>query len=81
MPIRTGETTQWRHYQTLDTFYGTLPYWEREDLKITSWVGTMADKAVAVGATTHGHIDGCPLVLVNSRHAATAVKEWIEGTF
>jgi aminoglycoside 3-N-acetyltransferase len=81
MPIRTGDHTEWRHYRTLDTFFGTLPYWEREDLKITSWVGTMANQAAVAGATSYGSVDSCPLILVNATEAVAAVKEWIEANF
>ncbi len=81
VPVRVGEAVEWRNYRTLDTFYGTLPYWDREDLNITSWVGTMADQAVAAGATTHGSVDTCPLVVVSARQATDAVKQWIEANF
>ena len=81
MPVRVGPTTEWRDYRTLDTFYGTLPYWERSDLNITSWVGTMMDQAVAAGATTQSTIDECPLTLVNAPLATTAVKRWLEANF
>lgn len=81
MPVRVSDGIEWRRYRTLDTFYGTLPYWEREDLNTTSWVGTMADQAVAAGTTHHGSIDSCALVLVEAAPAAAAVAKWIEAHF
>lgn len=81
MPIAVGDAVEWRHYRTLDTFYGTLPYGERHDLKITAWVRTMAEQAVAAGATVHGSIDGCPLVLVEAVPAVAVVARWIEANF
>ncbi|MBO0811303.1 MAG: AAC(3) family N-acetyltransferase [Microlunatus sp.] len=81
MPVVVGDAVEWRHYRTLDTFYGTLPYWERDDLKITAWVRIMAEQAVAAGATVHGSIDSCPLVLVEAAPAVAAVAHWIEANF
>lgn len=81
MPVRVGTAVEWRGYRTLDTFYGTLPYWERDDLKITSWVGAMMDQAVAAGATYESRIDDCPLTLVNAPLATTAVRNWLEANF
>lgn len=81
MPVQVGEVVEWRSYRTFDTFYGTLPYWKHEDLEVSSWAGTMAQHAVAAGATTHGSIDDCPLVLVDAPAAVTAVATWIEETF
>lgn len=81
MPVRVGDTVEWRQYRTLDTFYGTLPYWEREDLKITSWVGTMMDQAIAAGASVCDTIDDCALRLISAPAATAAVKGWLEANF
>lgn len=81
MPVRVGDTVEWRQYRTLDTFFGTLPYWERDDLRITEWVGTMTDQAIAARATTQGTINDCPLMLINAPDATAAVKGWLEANF
>ena len=81
MPVRVGAAVEWRQYRTLDTFFGTLPYWEREDLKITSWVGTMMDQAIAAGASVRDTINGCPLMLINAPAATAAVVDWLEANF
>lgn len=81
MPVQVGGTVEWRQYRTLDTFYGTLPYWDRDDLNITGWVATMTDQAIAAGATTQGTIDDCPVMVVDAPHATTAVKDWLEANF
>lgn len=81
MPVRSDGAVEWRQYRTLDTFYGTLPYWDRDDLKITEWVGTMTDQAVAAGATTHSMINDCPLMLVDAPRATHAVRAWLEANF
>lgn len=81
MPIRVDGATVWRQYRTLDTFYGTLPYWERGDLNITGWVTTMTDQAIASGTTTDGTINDCPLLLVDAPRATQAIKTWIEAKF
>lgn len=75
-----GETA-WMHYRTMDTFFGSLPYYERDDLDIRSPVGTLAEQAVAAGATVETMIDNCPLVLVDAPAAVAAVTAWIERNF
>ena len=80
MPVKVGDAVEWRDYRTLDTFYGTLPYWERNDLGVTGWVETMM-QAVAAGATTAGSIDGCLLTVVDAPRATIAVRDWLEANF
>ena len=80
-PVRVDGAVEWRQYRTLDTFYGTLPYWERDDLLIDGWVATLTDQAIAAGATIHGVIDDCPVMLVDAARATVAIKEWIEANF
>ncbi|HEY9294185.1 MAG TPA: aminoglycoside 3-N-acetyltransferase [Microlunatus sp.] len=81
MPVRAGDEVEWQTFRTIDTFYGTFPYWERPELDHGSWAGTMAERAVAAGATRAGMIDDCPLVLVDAARAASAVADWLEQTF
>lgn len=81
MPVRAGDNVEWRNFRTLDTFYGALPYWELDDLNITSWVGTMAEQALPAGATRNGNLDSCHLVLVEAAPAAAAVAVWLEDHF
>lgn len=81
MPTRVDGTTVWQQYRTLDTFYGTLPYWDRTDLNITGWVATMTDQAIAAGTTTDGTVNDCPLMLVDAPRATQAIKKWIEANF
>ena len=82
MPIRKGDGVVWTTYRTLDTFYGALPYWDREDLEMgDSVIAKLADQAVAAGATETSHIDHCPVVLVDAPKAASAVCAWIEANF
>jgi len=82
MPVRKGDDVVWTTYRTLDTFYGALPYWDREDLEMgDSVVAKLADQAVAAGATEVSHIDACTVVLVDAAKAASAVRAWIEANF
>jgi len=81
MPVRVGDTVEWRRYRTLDTFSGTLPYWERDDLKITGWVSTMMDQAVAAGASVQDTIADCALTLIDAPKATKAVTDWLETNF
>jgi hypothetical protein len=48
MPVRKGDDVVWTTYRTLDTFYGALPYWDREDLE-------MGDSVVAKLAHRRRH--------------------------
>lgn len=81
-PVRRDDgSVDWVHYRTMDTFYGSLPYWDRDDLNVQSPVDTLSRQAVAAGATTESRIDDCPLVLVDAPAAVAAVVAWIERTF
>lgn len=74
-------STKWVHYRTMDTFFGSLPYWDRDELAIESPAGMLAQQAVAAGATSASRINGCPLVLVDAPRAVKAGTAWIERTF
>lgn len=65
----------------MDTLLGSLPYWDRPDLKVEAAVGMLAQQAVAAGATSESKIDNCPLVLVDAPRAAMAIAAWIERTY
>lgn len=81
-PVRGADgAVAWVRYQTMDTFYGSLPYWDRDDLNVESPVGLLSQQVVAAGATTESMIDSCPLVLVEAPSAVAAAKAWIERTF
>ena len=77
-----GDEVVWAAYRTLDTFYGALPYWDREDIEMgDSVVAKLADQAVAAGATDVSRIDDCTVVLIDAAKAASAVRAWIEAHF
>ncbi len=78
---REDGSTEWVHYRAMDTFFGSLPYWDRPDLEVESAVKMLAQQAVAAGATSESKIDTCPLVLVDAPGAAMAIAAWIERTF
>jgi aminoglycoside 3-N-acetyltransferase len=82
MPVRKGDEVVWAAYRTLDTFYGALPYWDREDLEMgDSVVAKLADQAVAAGAADVSRIDDCTVALIDAAKAASAVRAWIEAHF
>ncbi|MEV4412799.1 AAC(3) family N-acetyltransferase [Catellatospora sp. NPDC049609] len=82
MPVREGDEVVWASYRTLDTFYGALPYWDRDDLEMgDSIVAKLADQAVAAGATEVSRIEDCTVVLIDAAKAANAVRAWIEANF
>ena len=82
MPVRKSDEVVWAAYRTLDTFYGALPYRDREDIEMgDSVVAKLADQAVAAGATDVSHIDDCTVVLIDAAKAASAVRAWIEAHF
>jgi hypothetical protein len=69
-------------YRTLDTFYGALPHWDREDIEMgDSVVAKLAEQAVAAGATDVSHINDCTVVLIDAAKAAAAARAWIEANF
>lgn len=81
MPVRSGQRVEWRSYRTIDTFYGVLPYHEREDLAITSPVGTMAQQAINAGAGRSQSVGVGTAWLFESRPTVRAVVDWLERTF
>lgn len=78
---RDDGSVDWVHYRTMDTFYGSLPYWERDELDVDSPAELLSRQAVAAGATTRAMIDDCPLILVDAAAAVAAIVHWIERTF
>lgn len=79
MPVATTDRSEWREYQTLDTFYGALPYWDRPELGITNPVETLAHQAVDAGAARKGTVGLGSAWLFNARATVRAAVRWLEG--
>lgn len=84
-PVRVGDTVSWQSYRTLDTFWGALAYWNRDDLDMgDSIVGTLAQHARSAGAVSESQLRGCPVSVVEATEAteaASAVRSWVEAHF
>jgi hypothetical protein len=81
MPVQIDGRVVWKEYRTLDTFYGTLPYWDRPDLQIRSVVETLANQAVSAGAGQAGNVAYAPSWIFNAPQTVQAVRTWLEEKF
>jgi aminoglycoside 3-N-acetyltransferase len=81
MPTLIDGHTHWKAYRTLDTFYGSLPYWDDPQLNIDSAIETLAQQAVRAAAGHSGMVAYAPSWLFRAPQAVNAVRNWLEATF
>jgi aminoglycoside 3-N-acetyltransferase len=48
-PVRVRESVEWQRYSTLDTYWGSLDYWDRSDLAVGDRALSCSLKARAGG--------------------------------
>lgn len=79
MPMATPDGFEWRNFESIDTFYGVLPY---ADVGIPEHpVDTLARVALEAGAGTTGQILRAQSWLFEAKQTVDEVVAWLEAVF